>query len=72
MSNRNSTSNNLTNNMKIEHFFPERPINRSITNCQQNKYSTGIKSLDDLIGGGFTPGSIIGIGGGPGVGKTTN
>ena len=36
----------------------------------RNRNSSGIKGLDDMLGGGFPQGSVILLCGGPGVGKT--
>lgn len=36
-----------------------------------HRYLTGIKELDRTLGGGITPGSLILIGGDPGIGKST-
>ena len=35
------------------------------------RYRTGINELDRTLGGGITPGSLILIGGDPGIGKST-
>ena len=34
-------------------------------------YETGIGEFDRVIGGGFVPGSVVLIGGDPGIGKST-
>lgn len=36
-----------------------------------NRYATGIKEFDNMIGGGVVPGSLILLGGAPGIGKST-
>lgn len=36
-----------------------------------NRYSSGIDELDRVLGGGLVPGSVILIGGDPGIGKST-
>ncbi len=38
---------------------------------KQKRYSTGIEEFDRILGGGGVPGSLILIGGEPGVGKST-
>src|SRR5450755_1250681 len=37
----------------------------------QERLSTGISELDDVLGGGIVPGSLVLIGGAPGIGKST-
>jgi DNA repair protein RadA/Sms len=37
----------------------------------QRRLSTGIGELDDVLGGGIVPGSLVLIGGAPGIGKST-
>ncbi len=41
------------------------------TKANQDYRSTGVKALDQILGGGFVPGSITLIGGEPGIGKST-
>jgi len=36
-----------------------------------SRYSTGIKEFDNMIGGGVVPGSLVLLGGAPGIGKST-
>ncbi|MDQ6835206.1 MAG: DNA repair protein RadA, partial [Actinomycetota bacterium] len=38
---------------------------------EQARLSTGIGELDDVLGGGIVPGSLVLIGGAPGIGKST-
>ncbi len=38
---------------------------------EQHRLSTGIGELDDVLGGGIVPGSLVLIGGAPGIGKST-
>ena len=47
---------------------------RSVTEVQEDNYSrfsSGSKELDLVLGGGIVPGSLILIGGSPGIGKST-
>ena len=39
--------------------------------AEQHRLSTGIGELDDVLGGGIVPGSLVLIGGAPGIGKST-
>ncbi|MBK7479755.1 MAG: DNA repair protein RadA [Bacteroidales bacterium] len=48
---------------------PELLIN--VRSDEQNRQLTGISELDRLLGGGMVPGSLILLGGEPGVGKST-
>ena len=38
---------------------------------EQDRLSTGITELDNVLGGGIVPGSLVLIGGAPGIGKST-
>jgi len=42
-----------------------------INDQQHSRISTGIKEFDRTLGGGIVPGSVIMIGGDPGIGKST-
>ncbi len=42
-----------------------------ITASQDTRFSTGIKELDRTLGGGVVKGSVVLIGGDPGIGKST-
>ncbi len=42
-----------------------------IENKAEDRYSTGIKELDKVLGGGLVVGSLVLIGGEPGIGKST-
>ncbi len=42
-----------------------------IVNSEESRYSTGIKELDRTLGGGVVMGSVVLIGGDPGIGKST-
>ena len=39
--------------------------------AEHARLSTGIGELDNVLGGGLVPGSLVLIGGSPGVGKST-
>src|SRR5947199_1103807 len=42
-----------------------------VASQQQDRLSTGIGELDSVLGGGIVPGSLVLIGGAPGIGKST-
>lgn len=42
-----------------------------ITHSREIRYSTGIEEFDRSLGGGVVPGSLVLIGGDPGIGKST-
>ncbi|MFA6309467.1 MAG: DNA repair protein RadA [Clostridia bacterium] len=48
------------------------PVNvNDITLNEEERYSTGIKEMDRVLGGGIVKGSLILVGGDPGIGKST-
>ena len=51
---------------------PVRPIALAdVRATEQRRFSTGIGELDAVLGGGLVPGSLVLIGGAPGIGKST-
>ncbi len=42
-----------------------------ISGDENNRFSSGLPELDRVLGGGFVPGSLILLGGDPGIGKST-
>ncbi len=44
---------------------------RSVATEERDRLSTGIGELDSVLGGGIVPGSLVLIGGAPGIGKST-
>src|SRR5438270_612561 len=49
-----------------------RPVPLSdVTAEDHDRLSTGIGELDNVLGGGVVPGSLVLIGGAPGIGKST-
>jgi DNA repair protein RadA/Sms len=44
---------------------------RDVTAVEQARLDTGIGELDNVLGGGIVPGSMVLIGGSPGIGKST-
>lgn len=52
--------------------FQPKPIPlKEITSRQEARYKTGNQELDRVLGGGLVPGSLILVGGEPGIGKST-
>lgn len=52
----------------------KEPISISINDIKiddEQRYSTGIKEMDRVLGGGIVEGSLILVGGDPGIGKST-
>ncbi len=47
------------------------PITKASIEEKQERLSTGIKTLDEALGGGIVPGQVILISGEPGIGKST-
>lgn len=51
---------------------PGKPVMLSeVSGKETNRFSTGIGELDMVLGGGMVPGSLILLGGDPGIGKST-
>jgi DNA repair protein RadA/Sms len=49
-----------------------RPVAlRDVVREEHGRFSTGISELDRVLGGGIVPGSLVLIGGAPGIGKST-
>ncbi len=44
---------------------------KNITSADQERVSTGMAELDQVLGGGIVPGSLVLVGGDPGIGKST-
>ena len=51
---------------------PGRPVQLSTVDCRsEDRLGTGLGELDRTLGGGVVPGSLILVGGDPGIGKST-
>ncbi len=49
-----------------------RPVAlRDVVAVERERLATGIGELDDVLGGGIVPGSLVLLGGSPGIGKST-
>jgi len=44
---------------------------RDVAAAERERLRTGIRELDNVLGGGIVPGSLVLIGGAPGIGKST-
>jgi len=60
----------VTSGKPDESYDLAKPLNEVLTTSHQ-RYHTGIDELDRVLGGGIVPGSLILIGGEPGIGKST-
>lgn len=50
----------------------QEPVSLSaVASSEEQRISTGMKELDQVLGGGIVPGSLILVGGDPGIGKST-
>src|SRR3954468_2422799 len=51
---------------------PVKPVRLAEVRAERHaRLSTGIGELDQILGGGLVPGSLVLIGGSPGIGKST-
>ncbi len=58
-------------NVKIEKKDLAKPISKLKYTGDEQRYMTGIAEFDRVLGGGIVPGSLVLIGGEPGIGKST-
>ena len=65
-----SLSSTDRNNAKAVSDLQALPIDQ-ISVSDEHRYSTGMKELDRVLGGGIVQGSLILLGGDPGIGKST-
>ena len=51
---------------------PGKPLKlEEISSCEEDRLSCGLGELDRTLGGGVVPGSLVLVGGDPGIGKST-
>jgi DNA repair protein RadA/Sms len=53
------------------HALPEPVLLGEVTGAESARWSTGLRELDFVLGGGVVPGSLVLVGGEPGIGKST-
>ena len=57
---------------RIKNKSYERPVLlNQISNKDENRYKTGLNEFDRVLGGGIVKGSLLLLGGDPGIGKST-
>lgn len=63
---------NQAKNRKTPQFMETKPVPiTEVSDFAEERIGTGIGELDRVLGGGVVPGSLILIGGDPGIGKST-
>ncbi len=59
-------------NVKTDRDIENKILSLSQVNTdEQKRFETGMKELDRVLGGGIVPGSLVLVGGDPGIGKST-
>lgn len=62
-------SNPVSKYSNAEHYKPT--LLADIQSSEDERYKTGLKELDRVLGGGIVKGSVVLLGGDPGIGKST-
>lgn len=62
---------NIDNNLLLNNSVKEPKSINEIEDINNEKISSGLKEFDRLIGGGIVLGSLVLLGGAPGIGKST-
>ena len=57
--------------MRVSLYKDEPVLLKDVVTSHANRFKTGIQEVDRVLGGGIVEGSVILIGGDPGVGKST-
>ncbi|GAB6178938.1 DNA repair protein RadA [Desulfotomaculum defluvii] len=59
-------------NNKVRGISGQAPVPvTEVVTTEEERYSTGLQELDRVLGGGLVPGSLVLVGGDPGIGKST-
>ena len=62
----------VSTNVKTDRDVEKKIMSLSQVNTdEQKRFETGMKELDRVLGGGIVPGSLVLVGGDPGIGKST-